>query len=268
MTAVVTRPLPHKVGNAAIASGELKTVVMQFMENFLSVGGQLSAVQEAVRELQRRKASGGSGIADIETYVGRAETAATTATAARTAAVAARDTAVSAANAALAQRETADAAAETALARAEAASAAAEGASSSATAAGESASAASQSAANAESSATEAQTAKTQAEAARDAAFAASAVVLNFRNMDLGASVPRSTFTLADFVADTGRDYSVSVRFTNEAAYARSCKVDEETVSLANSVGATAETTVSVAGTGSFTVDNIAATVQVSIRIS
>ena len=53
MIQVVTKKLPHKVGNATIANSELKTVVMQFMENFLSIGGQLATLQEAVRELQR-----------------------------------------------------------------------------------------------------------------------------------------------------------------------------------------------------------------------
>ena len=55
MTTVVTKPLPHKVGNATISSGELKTVVMQFMENFTSLQKQLADTQEAVRELQRKK---------------------------------------------------------------------------------------------------------------------------------------------------------------------------------------------------------------------
>ena len=55
MTTVVTKPLPHKVGNATISSGELKTVVMQFMENFKSIQKQLADTQEAVRELQRQK---------------------------------------------------------------------------------------------------------------------------------------------------------------------------------------------------------------------
>ena len=114
MTTVVTKPLPHKVGNATISSGELKTVVMQFMENFLSLEGQLSTLQDAVRELQRRPAAKqqqSSDIEDIETYVGRAETAVTTAAAARDAAVAAKNQAVSAATAALAQKELAQTAA-------------------------------------------------------------------------------------------------------------------------------------------------------------
>ena len=55
MTAVVSKPLPHKVGNASITSGDLKTVVMQFMENFLSLHRQLAELQEAVRELQRNR---------------------------------------------------------------------------------------------------------------------------------------------------------------------------------------------------------------------
>ena len=55
MTVVVSKPLPHKVGNASIISGELKTVVMRFMENFLSLHRQLAELQEAVRELQRNR---------------------------------------------------------------------------------------------------------------------------------------------------------------------------------------------------------------------
>ena len=120
MTTIVTKPLPHKVGNTTISSGELKTVVMQFMENFLSLGVQLSTLQDAVRELQRRPAAKqqqSSDIEDIETYVGRAETAATTAAAARDAAVSAKNQAVPAATAALAQKEIA----QTAASRAEAA---------------------------------------------------------------------------------------------------------------------------------------------------
>ncbi len=55
MIAVVSKPLPQKVGNASITSGELKTVVMQFMENFLLLHRQLAELQEAVRELQRSR---------------------------------------------------------------------------------------------------------------------------------------------------------------------------------------------------------------------
>ena len=55
--------LPHKVGNASIASPELKTVVMQFMENFLSLGGCVSDLQEVVRRLSNRRvvSSGADG---------------------------------------------------------------------------------------------------------------------------------------------------------------------------------------------------------------
>jgi hypothetical protein len=84
--------LPHKVGNAAIASPELKTVVMQFMENFLSLGGCVSDLQEAVRKLSNRRVVFPE-IEDIEQYVavaqtaaGRAEAAVETATEAATAA--------------------------------------------------------------------------------------------------------------------------------------------------------------------------------------
>lgn len=127
---------------------------------------------------------------------------------------------------------------------------------------------AAQAAASASSAAVSATSALSAAEEARDAAIAANAVILAFRNVDLGASVQMSTFSLADFVTDSDKTYCVNVKFTNEAATARSCKVNSETISLANAIGATSETTLSLAGTESFTVDNIVATVQVVIRIS
>ena len=53
MTDVITRPLPHRVGTADIASPELKRVTMLLMENIVSLKEQLEAAQNAVRELQR-----------------------------------------------------------------------------------------------------------------------------------------------------------------------------------------------------------------------
>ena len=53
MTTIVYKDLPHKVGTAEISSPELKKVTMQFMENFLALGGQVSALQQVAAELQR-----------------------------------------------------------------------------------------------------------------------------------------------------------------------------------------------------------------------
>lgn len=54
MTAIVTKPLPHKVGTADIANAELKSVAMLLMENITSLKTQLEAVQKAIQEMQRR----------------------------------------------------------------------------------------------------------------------------------------------------------------------------------------------------------------------
>ena len=85
--------IPHKVGSAEIASPELKKIVMQFMENFLALGGQIADLHSALREVASRPVVSPE-IEDIETYVARAESAASTATSAKNAAVAAKEAAV------------------------------------------------------------------------------------------------------------------------------------------------------------------------------
>lgn len=54
MIKIISKQLPHKVGTASIKSAELKTIAMQFMENFRSLHAQLLEVQKAVIELQGR----------------------------------------------------------------------------------------------------------------------------------------------------------------------------------------------------------------------
>lgn len=98
--------LPHKVGSAEIVSPELKKVVMQFMENFLALGGDVSTLQRAVKELANRPVVSPE-IEDIENYVTRAETAATTATSAKNAAIEAKGDAQAARNEAVPAAQTA-----------------------------------------------------------------------------------------------------------------------------------------------------------------
>lgn len=261
MTTVVTKPLPHKVGNATISSGELKTVVMQFMENFLSLGGQLSTLQDAVRELQRRPAAKqqqSSDIEDIETYVGRAETAATTAAAARDAAVAAKNQAVPAATAALAQKELAQ-------------TAATEAAGSASDASGDAADAAADSATASFAAARAEAAANMAAEAAANmATFMASFAICN---VDLGVDT-YTQFLMSSIVPDTTKTYKVEVTFNNTSTTAHTCTVTNGTttkqVSITSRAGATPNATteaLEVAGTGYIKIDNQAATVDVVVKV-
>ena len=253
MTTIVTKPLPHKVGNATISSGELKTVVMQFMENFLSLGVQLSTLQDAVRELQRRPAAKqqqSSDIEDIEAYVGMAETAATTAAAARDAAVAAKNQAVPAASAALAQKELAQ------------------------TAATEAAGSASDASGNAVNAAADAATASSAAaraeEAANMATFMASFAICN---VDLGSDA-YTKFLMSSIVPDTTKTYKVEVTFNNTSTTAYTCTVTNGTTkkmaSITSRAGETPNATteaLEVAGTGYIKIDNQASTVDVVVKV-
>lgn len=54
MKNVVTIPLKHKIGTSQLSSAELKKVVMQVMENFVSQQKQLATANEAIRELQKK----------------------------------------------------------------------------------------------------------------------------------------------------------------------------------------------------------------------
>lgn len=79
--------IPHMVGNAGIASPELKNVVMLFMENFKALGGQVADLYQAVIELQEAAASSGGMTQAIATAQNTANTAiANAATAANVAA--------------------------------------------------------------------------------------------------------------------------------------------------------------------------------------
>lgn len=91
----------------------------------------------------------------------------------------------------------------------------------------------------------------------------------NFINVDLGATA-RQTIYMAALIDDTDKTYRVKVTFRNEAATARAPTVTEggetHSLSLANSIGAMVHWSFTIAGNGSFDVDNIASTVQVFIK--
>lgn len=91
----------------------------------------------------------------------------------------------------------------------------------------------------------------------------------NFVNVDLGTTA-RQTIYMGSLVDDTDKTYRVKVTFRNEAATARAPTVTEggetHTLSLANSIGAMVHWSFTIAGNGSFGVDNIANTVQVFIK--
>ena len=82
-------------------------------------------------------------------------------------------------------------------------------------------------------------------------------------NQDLAGS----TFMMAGLVSDSSATYNVKVTFMNTSTTARSCKVNSTTVSLAGGNGKTASNQFTVSGGGTFTIDNIATSVDVFVRI-
>lgn len=82
-------------------------------------------------------------------------------------------------------------------------------------------------------------------------------------NQDLAGS----TFMMAGLVSDAAATYNVKVTFRNTSTTARSCKVNSTTVSLAAGDGKTASNQFTVSGGGTFTIDNIAKSVDVFVRI-
>ena len=234
--------IPHKVGSAAIASPELKTVVMQFMENFLALGGQIADLRSAVREVENRPVVSPE-IEDIETYVARAESASGTAVAAKNAAVQASAAAVPAG--------------QTATAKAGEASVSAANAASS------------------ESTASEAALTASSAAERAEAAAALATYVNGFAicNIDLGADT-YTKFTMASLVPDAAKSYAVVVTFNNTSTTAYTCTVTDGTTTKSASVtsraGATPTATTEplvVSGDGYFKIDNQTASVDVVVKI-
>lgn len=82
-------------------------------------------------------------------------------------------------------------------------------------------------------------------------------------NQDLAGS----TYMMAGLVSDSSATYNVKVTFRNTSTTARSCKVNSTTVSLAGGDGKTASNQFTVSGGGTFTIDNIATSVDVFVRI-
>lgn len=82
-------------------------------------------------------------------------------------------------------------------------------------------------------------------------------------NQDLAGS----TYMMSGLVSDAAATYNVNVTFRNTSATARSCKVNSTTVSLAAGDGKTASNQFTVSGGGTFTIDNIATSVDVFVRI-
>lgn len=72
---------------------------------------------------------------------------------------------------------------------------------------------------------------------------------------------------MSGLVSDAAATYNVNVTFRNTSTTARSCKVNSTTVSLAAGNGKTASNQFTVSGGGTFTIDNIATSVDVFVRI-
>lgn len=232
---VISKTLPHgTVPFSDIVDGTLRNKIMLLNENITSLASQLQEAQKALRELQANGV-GGAAKSDEEVTKGYMEQAKEYASTASTASTSAQS--------------------------------AAKSASASETNASTSKSSAASSASQAEASATSA--ANSAASAASSAASVSdkAAITLDFRYADLGINTARSTFYLSDYVYDTSKTYSVTVKFTNQSSNERSCKINDTTYTLASGIGETISGVISVAGTGSFTVDNIAYTVSVLITI-
>lgn len=239
MTTIVYKDLPHKVGTAEIASPELKKVTMQFMENFLALGGQVSALQQVAAELQRAVAerslapSGGGG--GDEPSGGGDEPSG-----------GGDDSGGDAADRAARQATIAQQAADRAVLAAVEARTAANSA------------------------------AEAAASAQWSTAFAIRGVQMNpADNDDLNtAANVKGTFDMSSLVPDTSKDYDVTVTFTNESATSRSCWIRpiggvKVPVSLGNSFGAKESETVQVSGNGKVKINNAnQTTVGVAVKIA
>lgn len=82
-------------------------------------------------------------------------------------------------------------------------------------------------------------------------------------NVDLAGS----TFLMSGLVSDSSGTYNVRVTFRNTSSTARTCKVNGVGTSLASGAGSTAIYNFTTTGSGSFTIDNIASSVDVFVRI-
>lgn len=255
---IVQKSLPAGVvPYEEIADPVMKQKVMLLNRNIASLAAQVSELQRAAMELQNRPIPKQNEIADIERYVTEAQASA--------------DSAASSAISA-GQSDTS--------------------ARSAATSAGNSAASASASKTNAANSASDANDAKLAAEAARDKAVPAAQTAaqkadeaaasaekaelavrgalagsVNYTNVNLGTAA-RETIYMDEIVRDASAQYDVKVTFVNESTTARSVSVNGVALSpaLPGGVGKRVSKFLVVSGNGSFTVDNIATTVQVFIQ--
>lgn len=258
MTKIVQKPLPHGiVPYADMTDPAVKKRVMLLNENIVSLATQVSELQRAIIELQNKPAPKQKEIKDIERYVAQAsasaESAATSATSASNSSASATGAATSAGNYAVAAG-TSEANAGQSATEAGVAKAAAESARDYAVPA----------AATATQKAQEAEASANRAEAAARSALSGS---VNYVNVDLGTTA-RETIYMEDIIGDTNAQYDVRITFMNETATKRAVKVNGVALNppLPGSAGAKVSTTLVVGGNGSFTVDNMATTVQVFIQ--
>ncbi len=82
-------------------------------------------------------------------------------------------------------------------------------------------------------------------------------------NVDLAGS----TYNMSGLVSDSSATYNVAVMFRNTAATARTVTAGDKSASLASGNGQLATINFTATGSGTFTIDNIAATVDVFVRI-
>lgn len=284
MIKINIRPLPNaRVPYDDAKDPALRQKVMLLNNNIASLSTQLTEAQKAVIELQKRKVVP-TGIDDLERYVAQARASAEAAAQALADCGIAKDAAEQAVTDARTEKQGAidakDAAvsakgdAEQAKTDAETARDAAVTAKNDAvTAKGEAQTAASQ----AGTARGDAVAAKDLAVAAKDiaiqkaqeAAAYATPIVQHYMGMDLAANAGRGTIYMEDFgLTNSSITYTVRAKFTNEASTARTVKLGALSGSLASGAGKTVVLTTSVAGGGSFAIDNIATSVNVVLCIT
>lgn len=83
----------------------------------------------------------------------------------------------------------------------------------------------------------------------------------------VGTDLDNAEFAMAGLVGNADATYNLKVTFRNREAAERQCLVNGVPVQLGGTVGAMASRKTTIFGNGTFTVDNIASSVDVFIRI-
>lgn len=277
MIKINIRPLPNaRVPYDDAKDPALRKKVMLLNDNIVSLSTQLTEAQKAVIELQKRKVVP-TGIDDLERYVAQAKASAEAAAQALADCGVAKDAAEQAVADARTEKQGAIDAKDAAVS----AKGGAEQAKTDAETARYAAVAAKNDAVTANG---EAQTARGDAVAAKDLAVAAkdiaiqkaqeaaayaAPIVLHYIGMDLAANAGRGTIYMEDLgLTNSSITYTVRAKFINEASTARTVKLGALSGSLASGAGKTVVLTTSVAGGGSFAIDNIATSVNVVLCIT